>query len=1208
MKTKRFTFLYRILLTGIFVFASNFILQAQVVHFENFDSESNGGTSCTSSQTLSSSMWSNASGDDKDWVIDNSTTGSSLTGPQTDHTTGTSTGKYLYTEASSCYSKTAHLVSSTLDLSGYAGFYIDFYYHMYGSSMGTMSVEVSTDNGSTWSTSLWSKTGQQHTSYTDPWSLASVNLSAYTGTGMTTIKIRITGITGSNFYSDMAIDDITLWAPVANDASITSISSPTGSFSPGAQDVKVTLANIGTATLTSASIKYTVNGGTAASYSWTGSIASGSFVSNVNLGSHTFTAGQASIKAWVESPNFNTDGDNSNDTAYSTVYVCNPLSGTYTIGGTSPDFADFTSAVNQIQNCGVSGPVVFNVASGTYTEQVTIGAIPGASATNTITFQSATGDSTAVILQFGATLSAANWTLRLDGADYITFKKMTIAATGASYGRVVEFINSADNNTIANNIIQMPVTTSSNFAGIYSYTTSDQNNIIENNKIVNGYYGIYLYGVSTSNLEIGNQIIENNIDGFSNYGIYLYYQDAIVIRSNTITNGSNATSPYGIRGYYLDNSFIIEKNNIVLNGTSTLYGMYLGNCDGTTSNRGLIANNMVSAGGTGTNAKHGIYFQTGYYTDFFNNSINTHGGTSTSGYAFRLYGNSGNVSKNNTITNNSGGYAYYLNSAYPITSDYNNLYTTGTNLVYYGSAKADLAAWQSTAGQDANSISVNPTFTSNTDLHTGDFLLNAKGTPLTEVTDDIDGEMRTATPDIGADEFTPVGKDAAINWIAPIMPSAAGSKTVKVEIVNAMTVTITDVNLTYTDGTTPVTQAFTGLNIAQGGSDTLSFTTPFAFSGPSTLRAYINSVNSSADLVQTNDTTAWLNISPALSGIYTINGSQATGGTNFANFADAITALNNGGADGFVTFNVASGTYTEQITIGSIIGASASSPVTFQSATGNMDDVKLTYAATTLADPHTIKLNGASYINFKNMTIEGTGTTYARVVFITNNSNNCSFDGNKINTANSSSSNKTPIYITGGNHYLNIMNNTILGGYYGIYCNGSGGSSRDLGNTLEGNDVSDFYYYGIYSYYQQAGEIINNIIYGGTNTIQYGIRAGYCYDGSIISSNKINLNPSNYAYGMYIYGNNYYSYASGSEAPNIIANNMVSVTSGTGTNYDIYAYYGDKEEYYYNSVNISGGGTSSRAFYHYTTTSNLIGSTLKNNNFVATNGGYAVLF
>src|ERR1043166_3919808 len=67
----------------------------------------------------------------------------------------------------------------------------------------------------------------------------------------------------------------------------------------------------------------------------------------------------------------------------------------------------------------------------------------------------------------------------------------------------------------------------------------------------------------------------------------------------------------------------------------------------------------------------------------------------------------------------------------------------------------------------------------------------------------------------------------------------------------------------------------------------------------------------------------------ALTGVYTINSGQATGGTNFQSFTDFATAINTNGISGDVTVNVvaASGPYNEQVTISSITGSSASNRV-----------------------------------------------------------------------------------------------------------------------------------------------------------------------------------------------------------------------------------------------------------------------------------------
>jgi hypothetical protein len=106
------------------------------------------------------------------------------------------------------------------------------------------------------------------------------------------------------------------------------------------------------------------------------------------------------------------------------------MSGTYTIGknGTE-DFTSFNDAVYNLENRGISGAVVFNVSSGTYTEQFILNEISGVNSTNTITFKSSTGDSTDVTLKYASTHEDTNYVVMLNGADFITFQNMTIEAT-----------------------------------------------------------------------------------------------------------------------------------------------------------------------------------------------------------------------------------------------------------------------------------------------------------------------------------------------------------------------------------------------------------------------------------------------------------------------------------------------------------------------------------------------------------------------------------------------------------------------------------------------------------------------------------------------------------------------------------------------------------------------------------------------------------
>tara|TARA_R110001583_G_scaffold35585_3_gene118229 strand:+ start:24703 stop:29169 length:4467 start_codon:yes stop_codon:yes gene_type:complete len=145
--------------------------------------------------------WTQDLGDNFDWTRDAGGTPSTNTGPST----GASGSYYMYTEASSNYGKIANFDSPSFNLSGTVNPKFIFYYHMYGSDMGTLYVDISTDGGATYPTNLWTNTGQVQGANGSAWIPVSINLSAYIGL---TVKIGISGLTGSSYNSDMAIDNI----------------------------------------------------------------------------------------------------------------------------------------------------------------------------------------------------------------------------------------------------------------------------------------------------------------------------------------------------------------------------------------------------------------------------------------------------------------------------------------------------------------------------------------------------------------------------------------------------------------------------------------------------------------------------------------------------------------------------------------------------------------------------------------------------------------------------------------------------------------------------------------------------------------------------------------------------------------------------------------------------------------------------------------
>ncbi len=151
--------------------------------------------------------WTQDTGDDIDWTRDANGTSSYNTGPS-NASEGT---YYMYTEASGANypSKIAHLISPCFNLSSINNPLLTFKYHMYGSYMGTLQVQVSTDGGSSWS-NLWTKAGNQGNS----WQSASISLNTYTS--QTSLMIRFKGTTGTSYTSDMAIDDISIGGSPTN--------------------------------------------------------------------------------------------------------------------------------------------------------------------------------------------------------------------------------------------------------------------------------------------------------------------------------------------------------------------------------------------------------------------------------------------------------------------------------------------------------------------------------------------------------------------------------------------------------------------------------------------------------------------------------------------------------------------------------------------------------------------------------------------------------------------------------------------------------------------------------------------------------------------------------------------------------------------------------------------------------------------------------
>ena len=190
-------------------------------------------------------------------------TSSAATGPTGDHSTGF--GKYIYAEASfGGVGEKAEIISPKVNLGSTTDPFVTFWYHMFGVNIGSLKVDVSSDDGANWET-LQTITGQQQTASDDDWRQSQLSLSAYEGE---TIQIRFTSTKGADFTGDISIDDVIITNDELIDIAVSSVDEPnSGCGLSNAEDVSIVIENTGYQTIaegTTIDLTITLNGLTVA--------------------------------------------------------------------------------------------------------------------------------------------------------------------------------------------------------------------------------------------------------------------------------------------------------------------------------------------------------------------------------------------------------------------------------------------------------------------------------------------------------------------------------------------------------------------------------------------------------------------------------------------------------------------------------------------------------------------------------------------------------------------------------------------------------------------------------------------------------------------------------------------------------------------------------------------------------------------------------
>lgn len=487
--------------------------------------------------------------------------------------------------------------------------------------------------------------------------------------------------------------------------------------------------------------------------------------------------------------------------------------------GTEGIYTTITAAIADLNLRGVSGPVRFLLTDASYTTgetypltiDITSGDVP--TAVNTVTIKPNTG------VVAGISGASTSSIFKLNGADYIiidgsntvdgTTKDLTIENTSTTGSVSAIWFASkgvgagAAYNTIKNCNVKTGLNSLTTSFAVYlggatigTAGSDNDNNTIQNNYIYKAYYGIDVFGTTGSTSDniniIGNTIgapLGTATDYIYKYGIYGTHATGCTISQNTVQNITNTTGT--LYGMYFTTGFLsstVSKNNITnifYTGTGGYgaWGIYT-NTGSATSNL-TFANNMISdiKGDCYTSfsasSPVGMYFDgtTGGLNIYYN-SVNMSGtfagynaATKTTAILFNTATITNvdlrdnifiNTMDNSTVTTDKNYAIYSTAPAGSFTNINNNDYYVSGPQGVFGFLNiadvADLAAWKTASGQDANSVSGDPKFTSNTDLHIQVDQISPvsnAGTPIAGITTDFDGNTRNVTtPDIGADEYT----------------------------------------------------------------------------------------------------------------------------------------------------------------------------------------------------------------------------------------------------------------------------------------------------------------------------------------------------------------------------------------------------------------------------------------------------------------------
>lgn len=554
-----------------------------------------------------------------------------------------------------------------------------------------------------------------------------------------------------------------------------------------------------------------------------------------------------------------------------------PLNGNYTINklqaASSTNFISFQSIFNALTTRGVNGKVTIDVQNGPYTEQASLGIVPGATIVNTILIN---GNSQTI--GYTATLATEKHTLKIDGADFLTIRNLTVDALGVSQAWGIHYTNNADNNTLDNCIVNIPnftgvgdgigvVVSASNTNALTAGSAAKKLQItgctITGSANGGAGYGMVINPQATGNILADISVIHTQVQDFRSTGILITNSRGVKVFNCQISRPKRTAvdDTYGIRLVNSNKEDSILANRIFncyaaatpSSKFGRFYGIHVDNSLGSI----LVANNVIYENNN-SGLWHGIYMGCSPSTKIVHNTISADNSSATFGKVYGFYhdnttcnSSAGSEFRNNIVSITRGGaesrYGIYQNSG-AIVIDNNNVFVTGIK-ANYGWVNGDyktLKDWQAANGAGSpygqNSAQVNPDYFN---LSSGNLFPTAVNIDdigyAAGISVDINNNLRSnSLPDLGAYEFT---INANVNKIdnSKTTSCVGVSDTVKVLLSNNSPYPISEFEVAYTlSGGAEIVESYTN-TISAGDSAWFAFATPINYvnAGNHSIQAHI---------------------------------------------------------------------------------------------------------------------------------------------------------------------------------------------------------------------------------------------------------------------------------------------------------------------------------------------------------------------------------